>query len=741
MTINLNTNFSPNTVNDRQSSIITIKELFFLLKAWANNPSTNVSPLHAKQIADAIYKFYKIETNDQYTALRGQPLQITGVEARSFPDIFSYAPFTNISHLTLKMKLSELPQSLCNLQQLQTLDLSDNCLEDLPENFHQIQSLTNLNLASNKFSKIPKCLTQMSQLKNLSLRKNNLSYLPKDISQWKEITRLDLGENEFTNWPKNLETISDQAVVILDENFSTWKTAKIVFKIKKPTYQGPQVEGLSSSAYYYNSDSDSEYGSDSEYDSDGGGEEELKLNVRSIADTKASDSIEVAKGSSPSERIRKRKLDKFLEQSEIARKVLKKNPPCIVADQFGASYSIFGEEKHKPIGIYKPRLQVMRANIDYDSDEDEIEGIPPGTEAFRERLAYALNYELSQLLDENNIPLVDLGVPPTRIMDFSDKAFGRFHKTGSLQKFKKNCIELDPNTKEKFEKIDRNELFKIAVLDLIFLNKDRNEGNLLYSQTKNTINLIDHGYCFPEIEGVGNFDFSWKDLSFIEEPFPQNWANFIKQIDLRNIVNRVIKEIEIHKAKFPKEDMEISGEALFVMLYAIESLKKFVKIHDPTTPISLYLDHMLSKNNLHYVKIKDPVSNNVQYIEFPHELPLFFMDSSSKKFQADSFDNMGIHPIFGTIQDPTTGELILKELCERHGFENVELHQKDFLKSEFSKQIKEAFAEYEKDKEAITPHFIYQNLEEIQEYISSCLAKYPMRSFNERLKHELGKAL
>lgn len=722
MTINFNTNLPSYSVNQQQSSTITKENLLVILKAWANNPSTNVSKADAKVIADAIYKFYVIETNDKCTALRGQPLQITGVEAKSFPEIFSYPPFTKISHLTLKMNLSDFPKSICDLNQLHTLDLSDNHLEDLPENLHQIPSLTDLNLSSNKFSRIPKCLTQMSQLKTLNLRQNNLSYLPKDISQWKELKRLDLGENEFANWPKSLETISNQAVVILDENFSAWKTAKILSKIERPTYGGPQIQGLNS----YDS-SDSDCSSDSDYE---------ELDTHRVIDTMAYDKIEIPTNSSTAERIRKRKSEKFLEQSELARKVLKRNPPSIIADEFGSSYNIFGSVKDKPIGVYKPRLQVMRAHVDYDSDNDgEIAGIPTGTEAFRERLAYALNYELSQLLDENNIPLVDLGIPPTRVMDFYHKSFGRFHRTGSLQKFKKNCVEFSSSTKEELEKVDRNELFKVAIVDLIFLNKDRRIENLLYSEAKDKINLIDHGYCFPEIEGLSGFDFSWKELSFIHEPLPENWANFIRQIDLRKIVNRVTQEMDVHMKKFPKEDMEISGEALFVMLYAIESLKKFVRTNESTASISLYLDHILCKSNICYAEIKDPISNNIQYVELPNEFPLFYINSSSKKtFQQDSFDNMGFNPIFGTRQPPTRGELKLKEMCEQYGFENVTLYQKDFLESEFSKQIQEAFNEYEKDKDQISVRYIHQNLDETQEYISSCLAKYPMSSFSEYLK-------
>lgn len=83
--------------------------------------------------------------------------------------------------------------------------------------------------------------------------------------------------------------------------------------------------------------------------------------------------------------------------------------------------------------MYKPRLQ---------SEKNAVTGVPLGTEAFRERLAYALNYELSQLFTKSNIPLVDFGVPPTRIIDFTHKLFGKNNKIGSLQKYRKNCVTL-----------------------------------------------------------------------------------------------------------------------------------------------------------------------------------------------------------------------------------------------------------------------------------------------------------
>lgn len=791
---NLTIASSSRDISQIDPPIITREALQSRLRSWARDPSTHVSRSDGTQIAKKIITFYMIETDSKFTSRRTGSLEITGVQTNSFPDIFSYPPFTRITNLNLQMGLSELPGSIYQLSTLKSLHLSNNNLDhlsdnlsalsqlvdvnlshnqlrQLPENLHQLhhlqkldlsfnklaeipnnldrlQSLTDLNLAcnnlvdlpesmaqckslthldlsSNNFSSLPKCLPQISQIKDLNLRENNLTFLP-DVSQWKELARLDLGNNKFTEWPKSLEEISNHAIVIIDANFSAWKTAKLLSKIERPNYRGPQV--ITGLEVIDSSDSEDEFTQDS----------------MSALPVTMNDRIEFPGNSSSSERVRKRKAEKFLEQSEISRKVLKRNPPSIISDDHGSSYTVFGESKDKPIGVYKPRLQVMRADIDYESDDDQVPGIPIGTEAFRERLAYALNYELSQLLDQNHIPLMDFGVPPTRIVDFQHKLFGKYHRTGSLQKFKKNCIELQPSTREKFEQIDRNELFKTAILDLIFLNKDRNSGNLLYSERKNTINLIDHGYCFPEIKGLETLQLDWKDLSFIHEPIPKNWIDFILQIDPHTMVDRTIKEIDLHKKNFPKEDMEISGEALFVMIYAIASLKQFAMTNQSPS-IGRYLDHIVPKSHFHYVEIKDTSSNAAHFIELSDELPMGYLSSypnSSgwipKKFHPDSFDNMGVHGLFSR-EDGLffPGENALQQICARHGFENVTLHKKEFMESEFLKQIKEAFGAYQQDKQPITPHLIHQNLDETLSYITSFLAKHPIRSFEDRMIDEL----
>lgn len=516
--------------------------------------------------------------------------------------------------------------------------------------------------------------------------------------------------NRFIELLKDLEGSSNQAPALRDYHFSAWKAAPFV---QETTFDSESSEI---------SDNESSYISDSESSDEDSSENSTVI---------LQDRIEIPNNPAPAEGVRKRKAEKFRIQSEIARKVLKENPPLVITDDGGSSFTIFGEIKDKPIGVYKPRIQ---------KEKDTVSGVPAGTEAFRERLAYALNYELSQLFTESDIPLLDFGVPPTRIMDFRHKLFGKQNKTGSLQKYRKNCITLhNASAKKRISETNTNELFKAAILDLIFLNKDRHNGNLLYSEEKNKINLIDHGACFPEIAGLQEFDLGWKELPFIHEPLPKSWIKFIVSIRTDALINRTIKEIAIHTKAFPGEKMSISGESLFVMIFAIQSLQQFVTTSDTPT-IGQYLDHLLSKTDFHYVEIKNPENNTSTFQEFSEELPFGYInvdstDKEMKKFNAHSFDVMGrsVLPMFSETT-PSSGELTLKAMCEKYGVENVILHGKNSIESKFYEQAKEAFEEYTKDKKEITPDFIHQNLDEVQKYITSYLSSRPILSLIDRCR-------
>jgi len=95
-------------------------------------------------------------------------------------------------------------------------------------------------------------------------------------------------------------------------------------------------------------------------------------------------------------------------------------------------------------------------------------------------------------------------------------------KFGSLQAF----VQSEGNSEDFGDGMyNRNEVHKIAILDLRLLNIDRNTQNILVQkvprkikkngtiQKVNVLKLIpiDHGLCIPDNLEVCNFDLCWLD--------------------------------------------------------------------------------------------------------------------------------------------------------------------------------------------------------------------------------------
>src|SRR5271157_3781597 len=74
------------------------------------------------------------------------------------------------------LKLRTLPEAICQLTQLQWLDLSGNLLSTLPEAICQLTQLPLLDLSGNLLSTLPEAISQLTnRLRTLNLSDNQLS--------------------------------------------------------------------------------------------------------------------------------------------------------------------------------------------------------------------------------------------------------------------------------------------------------------------------------------------------------------------------------------------------------------------------------------------------------------------------------------------------------------------------------------------------------------------------------------
>ena len=144
-------------------------------------------------------------------------------------------------------KITVLPKTIGELQQLKTLNLGNNSLTTIPEEIAQIQTLKQIDLENNKIASLPNAMRDMSSLQYVYTKdnefseaeleknkkmfgeeiitqqpiiKNNeehtktgyfvdtLDYLPDDIEKYRNLKSIDLIGEKIFNWNPVMEKLS-----------------------------------------------------------------------------------------------------------------------------------------------------------------------------------------------------------------------------------------------------------------------------------------------------------------------------------------------------------------------------------------------------------------------------------------------------------------------------------------------------------------------------------------------------
>lgn len=104
-------------------------------------------------------------------------------------------------------ELIELPQSLGQLTQLQSLNLSNNRLTALPQSLGQLTQLQTLNLARNQLTALPEWLGQLTRLQKLVINSNHVTSLPNAIGELHALTYLAIEGNQIRNLPSSFRNL------------------------------------------------------------------------------------------------------------------------------------------------------------------------------------------------------------------------------------------------------------------------------------------------------------------------------------------------------------------------------------------------------------------------------------------------------------------------------------------------------------------------------------------------------
>ncbi|KTG43043.1 hypothetical protein cypCar_00006864 [Cyprinus carpio] len=129
--------------------------------------------------------------------------------------------FNELHDFPSSTHLSFLPETFCELQNLESLMLDNNFLTSLPQSFGKLQKLKMLNLSSNSFEHFPQVIIKLTSLEELYLSRNKLTFLPEELGKLEELV------------------LQGNQIAILPDNFG--KLAKVnIWKVKdNPLIQPP----------------------------------------------------------------------------------------------------------------------------------------------------------------------------------------------------------------------------------------------------------------------------------------------------------------------------------------------------------------------------------------------------------------------------------------------------------------------------------------------------------------------
>lgn len=182
----------------------------------------NIAALSLKEIPNEVLDMYKFDPDTSSNWFENVDLskfiaadnEFAEISDDTFPDIDmeDFDPesnergpqFGSIETLDLHGNvLQTLPMGLRRLQQLRTLNLSNNSLSI--DNIHvvaEIPSLVDLKLANNQLQgRFPSDIGRLRSLETLDLHGNTLTELPDELAELTSLKSLDVGENQLTSLP------------------------------------------------------------------------------------------------------------------------------------------------------------------------------------------------------------------------------------------------------------------------------------------------------------------------------------------------------------------------------------------------------------------------------------------------------------------------------------------------------------------------------------------------------------
>jgi internalin A len=159
----------------------------------------------------------EVETRIQVTLeTRSQELNLEGLNLSELPD--SLGQLTQLQRLDVsRNRLTQLPDSLSSLVQLRELNLYINQFKTVPNPIARLASLQILNLGENQLIEVPEWLGRLTRLQSLDVTNNQLSIIP-DLSKLTHLESLYLYNNLLTSLPESLCELRELKILSVFNN-------------------------------------------------------------------------------------------------------------------------------------------------------------------------------------------------------------------------------------------------------------------------------------------------------------------------------------------------------------------------------------------------------------------------------------------------------------------------------------------------------------------------------------------